>query len=60
MSWTPCFAGTRVPVQSLLDNLEGGDSLSTFLQDFPPVTHSQTVAILELSRARLLDELVHP
>jgi uncharacterized protein (DUF433 family) len=60
MSGAPCFAGTRVPVQSLFDHIEAGDSLSIFLEDFPPVTRGQVVAVLELSRARLLDELVHP
>jgi len=58
MSGTPCFAGTRVPVQSLFDHLEAGDSLATFLEDFPPVTHEQAVALLEISRSRVLDELV--
>jgi uncharacterized protein (DUF433 family) len=58
MSGTPCFTGTRVPIQSLFDHLEAGDSLVTFLEDFPPVTCAQAVALLEISRARLLDELV--
>jgi uncharacterized protein (DUF433 family) len=58
MSGTPCFAGTRVPVKSLFDHLEANDSIATFLEDFPPVTHQQVVAVLELSRARILDELV--
>jgi uncharacterized protein (DUF433 family) len=58
MSGTPCFAGTRVPIQSLFDHLEAGDSLATFLEDFPPVTLDQAVALLEVSRSRVLDELV--
>jgi len=58
MSGEPCFAGTRVPVQSLFDHLETGDSLASFLEDFPPVTQAQAVALLEMSRSRLLDELV--
>ena len=37
MSGTPCFTGTRVPVQALLDYLEGGDSLEEFLEGFPTV-----------------------
>src|SRR5436305_1626197 len=57
MSGTPCFTGTRVPVQGLFDHIEAGDTLDTFLQDFPGVTREQAVAVLELSRARLLDEL---
>ena len=58
MSGTPCFAGTRVPVQSLFDHLEAGDALETFLDDFPGVTHDQAVAVLEMSRSCLLDRLV--
>src|SRR5438105_229495 len=58
MSGTPCFAGTRVPVKSLFDHVEAGDTLQTFLDDFPGVTREQAIAVLELSRSRLLDELV--
>jgi uncharacterized protein (DUF433 family) len=58
MSGAPCFAGTRVPVNSLFDHLEGGDSLETFIDDFPGVTREQAVAVLELSRSRLLNDLV--
>jgi uncharacterized protein (DUF433 family) len=50
MSGTPCFAGTRVPVQSLFDHLEAGDTLETILDDFPGVTREQAVALLNLSR----------
>ncbi|HZZ41825.1 MAG TPA: DUF433 domain-containing protein [Tepidisphaeraceae bacterium] len=60
MSGAPCFAGTRVPVQSLFDHLEAGDTLETFLDDFPGITRSQAIAVLELSRASLLDPLPHP
>jgi uncharacterized protein (DUF433 family) len=58
MSGAPCFAGTRVPVQGLFDYLEGGDTLETFLDDFPGVTREQAVAVLELSKAQLLGGLV--
>lgn len=58
MSGTPCFTGTRVPVQSLFDHLEAGDTLETFLDDFPGVTRDQAVLLLEISRARVLDDLV--
>jgi uncharacterized protein (DUF433 family) len=58
MSGAPCFAGTRVPVQSLFDHLEAGVPLEEFLDDFPGVIREQAVAVLELSRSRLLDELV--
>ena len=53
MSGAPCYFGTRVPVQSLFDHLEAGDSLTTFLEDFPPVTRQQAVALLEISRSRV-------
>lgn len=42
----PVFIGTRVPVQTLLDYLAGGDSLDEFLDHFPSVTHDQAVAVL--------------
>jgi uncharacterized protein (DUF433 family) len=47
MSGTPCFAGTRVPVRSLIDYIEGGDSLDDFLEDFPTVSRSQAIDFLE-------------
>jgi uncharacterized protein (DUF433 family) len=57
MSGAPCFAGTRVPIQSLFDHLEAGDTLDAFLKDFPPVTRAQAIALLEISHSRLLDDL---
>ncbi|MBI4568238.1 MAG: DUF433 domain-containing protein [Planctomycetes bacterium] len=50
---TPVFAGTRVPVQSLIDYLEAGDRLDDFLEDFPTVSREQAVAALELARDAL-------
>lgn len=50
---TPVFAGTRVPVQSLLDHLEAGDTLDMFLDDFPSVTRAHAVAVLELAKRAL-------
>ena len=47
---TPVFIGTRVPVKTLYDYLESGDSLGEFLEDFPSVTREQAVAALELAR----------
>ena len=46
----PVFVGTRVPVKSLYDYLEAGDSLDEFLESFPSVTKGQAVAALELAR----------
>jgi uncharacterized protein (DUF433 family) len=47
---TPVFVGTRVPVKSLYDYLEAGDSLDEFLESSPSVTREQAVAALELAR----------
>ena len=44
---TPVFVGTRVPVQALIDYIEGGHSLNAFLDDFPTVTRDVAVAALE-------------
>ncbi len=49
MSGTPCFAGTRVPVKNLFDYLESGESLESFLSDFPTVERAQVLEVLELS-----------
>jgi len=46
---TPCFRGSRVPVQSLFDYLEEGYSIAEFLDDFPPVTREQVDAVLRLA-----------
>ncbi|HEX4966593.1 MAG TPA: DUF433 domain-containing protein [Thermoanaerobaculia bacterium] len=51
---TPVFVGTRVPVQALLDYLEGGESLDTFLDHFPTVGREQAVAVLELAKTMLI------
>ena len=55
MSGTPVFRGTRVPVQTLLDHLEAGDSLDVFLEDFPSVTRQQAIEFLELASKAALD-----
>ena len=47
------FAGTRVPVQTLLEYLEAGDSLDDFLADFPSVSREHAVAVLELAKSAL-------
>jgi len=54
MSGTPCFAGTRVPVRSLLDYIEGGDTLDEFLEQFPTVSREQAIGFLEQSSEHLL------
>ena len=47
MGGAPVFPGTRVPVQTLLDYLEAGDSIDEFLEGFPSVTRDQVVAFLD-------------
>ena len=51
---TPVFDGTRVPVKTLIDYLEGGDRISDFLIDFPTVTHEQALQVLELAKIAIL------
>ena len=50
MSGTPVFSGTRVPIQTLIDYIEEGDTLDHFLEDFPTVSREHTVAVLELAK----------
>lgn len=47
---TPVFVGTRVPLKTLYDHLEAGDSLDDFLDSFPGVSRAQAIAALELAR----------
>ena len=54
MSGALCFTGTRVPVKNLFDYLEGSSSLEDFLEDFPSVSRTHAVAILEAAQERLL------
>ena len=51
---TPVFAGTRVPIQTLLDYLEGGDAIDDFLRGFPTVTREQVIAFLEEAKERVV------
>lgn len=57
MGGTPCFRGTRVPIQFLLDFLEAGDTIDAFLEDYPTVTHEQVVAYLNEGRDVLVDRV---
>jgi uncharacterized protein (DUF433 family) len=54
MSGTPCFAGTRVPIQNLIDYLEGGESIEDFLEGFPSVKREQVIAFLEGAKECML------
>lgn len=58
LSGTPVFAGTRVPVQTLIDYLEAGDALDDFLRDFPSVSREHAIAVLELAKSVLLTRAV--
>ena len=54
MSGVPCFKGTRVPFQTLLDYLETGETLDDFLEQFPTVTREMAIAALENAKESLL------
>jgi len=53
MGGTPVFAGTRVPVQTLLDYLKGGESIDDFLEGFPTVGKDQVIAFFEEAEAQI-------
>ncbi len=50
----PVFRGTRVPVKSLFDHLRAGDSLETFLDDFPGVSRQEAQGVIDLAGQQLL------
>ena len=50
----PCFRGTRVPFQNLLDYLEAGDTLDEFLGQFPTITREMAIEALETAKESLL------
>jgi uncharacterized protein (DUF433 family) len=54
MGGTPVFAGTRVPIQTLLDYLKGGESINDFLDGFPTVSKEQVIALLEEAGKQLV------
>lgn len=54
MGGTPVFAGTRVPVQTLLDYLKAGESIDDFLDGFPTVNREQVIAFLEEAGKQLV------
>lgn len=51
---TPVFAVTRVPIQTLIEYLEGGETIDAFLQGFPTVSRDQVIAFLEEAKTRML------
>lgn len=55
MGGTPVFVGTRVPLQNLIDYLEGGESVEDFLEAFPTVTRAQAIAVIEAGKLKMLE-----
>jgi uncharacterized protein (DUF433 family) len=55
MSGTPCFRGTRVPIQTLIDHWEGGSTIEDFLEDFPTVSRAQVLSFIEIAKERILE-----
>ena len=55
MGGTPVFVGTRVPLQNLIDSLEGGESIEDFLDGFPSVKREQVIAVIETAELRMLE-----
>ncbi|MCH8823318.1 MAG: DUF433 domain-containing protein [Planctomycetes bacterium] len=53
MGGTSVFSGTRVPIQTLLDYLEAGETIDDFLKGFPSVTREQVIAFLEEAKRRM-------
>ena len=55
MSGEPCFKGTRVPIQALIDHIEGNSTLEDFLKGFPSVTREQAINFIELAKQNLIE-----
>ena len=55
MSGTPCFRGTRVPVQSLIDFLEGGETIDQFLSLYSSLSREQVLAVLDFANGQILN-----
>lgn len=56
MGGTPVFTGTRVPIQTLFDYMEGGDDLDEFLDDYPSVSKEAAIQVLEMAKKSLMTE----
>ena len=59
MGGTLVFAGTRVPLQNLIDALDGGESVEDFLEGFPSVNHSQAMAVIAAGQLKMLEAAGH-
>lgn len=60
MHGTPCFAGTRVPVESLFDHLKHGYNVDYFIYQFPSVKREQVEAVLDLAQQQVVPLPVRP
>ena len=54
MGGTPVFVGTRVPVQTFIDYIKGGESIDDFLDGFPTVAREQVIAFLEEAKEQMI------
>jgi len=55
LSGEPCFKGTRVPIQALIDHIEGNSTLEDFLKGFPSVSREQAIKFIELAKENLIE-----
>ena len=55
MGGTPVFVGTRVPLQNLIDYLQGGESIEDFLDGFPSVKRVQVTTVIEAAKLKMLE-----
>lgn len=55
MGGTPVFAGTRVPVQTFIDYIKGGESIDDFLEGFPTVSKEQVISFLEEAKEQMIN-----
>ena len=55
MGGTPVFVGTRVPLQNLIDYLEGGESIEDFLDGFPSVKREHVIAVIEAAKFKMME-----
>lgn len=56
LSGMPVFKGTRVPIKNLFDYIETGETLETFLEDFPSVTKEQAISLLASAEKLLIED----
>ena len=58
MGGTPVFTGSRVPIQSLFDYIETGETLDEFLENFPTVAKEHAIQVLEMAKKTLTTEKI--